>query len=158
TDQVRNTWVFYAESGELLAQVDRDIPGQGGTDVVDPTNVRTRTISGGQITEGEAQSLAGSRGFVVVSGPGDNLDRLIGDFTIANLATNSAFGSGAIGLGAIGTVEQANFLLGTSFNPVTLQDDELIILAINVPEITSLTRGAAPPPGNPLLNLSISLN
>jgi hypothetical protein len=157
--QVTNTWVFYDESGQTLAQVDRDIPGNGGTDIVDPLSVRTRSIdSSGQITEGNPQSLAGLRGFVVVQGPGDNIDRLMGNFTIANLATGSAFGANATGLGAIGTIQQANFVLGTTFNPTTLQDSELIIVSLNIPNITSLTNGAAPPAGQALMIVSISLD
>jgi hypothetical protein len=159
SDTVTNTWVFYSEAGDVLAQVARDILSEGGTDIVDPLNVRTRTFDSGSggFNEGTPQSLAGFRGFVVVTGP-DDVDRLIGNFTIANLATGSAFGAGAIGLGAIGTVSQADFLLGTTFNPSTLQDNELIVLAINVPELTSLTRGAPAPVGQPLFNLSIALN
>ena len=156
--QVTNTWVFYDESGQTLASVDRDIPGNGGTDVVDPLSVRTRSIdSNGQVTEGNPQSLAGSRGFVVVQGPGDGIDRLLGNFTIANTATGSAFGANATGLGAIGTVQQGDFIIGTTFNPTTLQDSELIVVALNVPNITSLTNGAAPP-AQPLMVVSLSLD
>jgi len=158
-DPVANTWVFYGEGGDVLAQVDRDILGQGGSDVVDPLNVRSRTIdpNTGAVTEGDPTSLAGLRGFVVVTSA-DQLDRLIGNFTIANLATQSAFGANAIGLGAIGTVEQGGFVLGTTFNPTTLQDSELIIVALNVPQITSLTNGQAPPAGQDLFDVSISLD
>ena len=147
-------WTFYDKSGEQIAQVDRFILSNCGTDVVDITSVRNRTFSDGQFSEGPAQSLAGHDGFVVVSG--DTNPALIGNFTIANLDTNSAFGVGAAGFGTVGALKQGGVLLGTSFNPSTLQDNLLIVLGINSPTITSLTNGA-PPPDQAVFNVKITL-
>jgi hypothetical protein len=133
----------------------RDILGECGTDVVDVTNVRSRTINAqGEIVEGTPQSLAGRDGFVVVSG--DENPGLLGNFTMANLSTNSAFGVDATGFGTVGSLKQGGVLLGTTFNPSTLQDNLLVILGLNSPTITSLTNGAAPP-SQTVFNVTITL-
>jgi hypothetical protein len=148
-------WTFYDKSGERVAEVPRDILGECGTDVVDVTNVRSRTISdSGQIEEGPSQSLAGRDGFVVVSG--DDNPALIGNFTMANLSTNSAFGVDATGFGTVGTLRQGGVVLGTTFNPSTLQDNLLVVIGLNSPAITSLTNGA-PPPNQTVFNVTITL-
>jgi hypothetical protein len=155
-------WVFYDQSGVKLAQVTRTALGEGGTDIVDITSVSDRTLSNsGTLVEGTAQSLAGTRGFVVVAG--DGTQRLIGSFTIANVSTNAAYGTSANGMDAIGTLAPGLGLLGTTFNPNTLQDGLLIIVALNPgissdAPVTSLTNGAAPTSQDPLMNLAISLH
>ena len=79
----------------------RDIFGEGGTDIVDVTAIRDRTIDkSGHFVEGDPRSLAGHRGFVIVYG--DDQPRLVGNITIANLTTNSAFGVNAAGFGYVG--------------------------------------------------------
>ena len=141
---VRAQWSFFDESGELVDQVDRDLFGEGGTDIVDITSVRDRTIdANGQFVEGPARSLAGRRGFVIVYG--DDQPRLLGNFTIANLNTNSAFGVNASGFGAIGSLAQDQGIVGTTFNPLTLQDNLLTIIGLNWPNLSSLTNGGPPP-------------
>lgn len=146
------TWTFYDVNGELLVEVDRDILGEGGTDLVDVTAVQPLPPDGSAPV-----NLSGRNGFVVISGDGE--PRFIGNFTIANTATNAAFGASAIGLGVIGVLAPNAALLGTTFNPSTLGDNLLIILAIDdlgvIP--TSIT-GGAPPPGGTLFDLVVSLN
>lgn len=155
TGKLTARWSFYDKSGERVAEVDREILGECGTDVVDVTNVRTRTIDdAGRVTEGPPTSLAGREGFVVVSG--DDNPGLLGNFTMANLSTNSAFGVDATGFGTVGTLKQGGVLLGTTFNPSTLQDNLLVILGLNSPAITSLTNGAAPP-SQTVFNVTITL-
>jgi hypothetical protein len=136
-------WAFFDESGEQVDQVQRDLFGEGGTDIVDITAIRDRTIdSSGKFVEGEPRSLAGRRGFVIVYG--DDQPRLLGNFTIANLTTNSAFGVNAAGFGLVGSLAQGTGIVGTTFNPATLQDNLLVILGLNWPQLSSLTNGAAP--------------
>jgi hypothetical protein len=148
-------WVFYDESGQQLDEVQRFIYGEGGTDVVDVTAIRDRSVNDdGQFVEGPARSLSGREGFVIVLG--NEEPRLLGNFTMANTSTNSAFGVNATGLGVLGTLRQGGFLLGTTFNPATLQDNLLVILALNWPQETSLTNGAAPS-GQPLFNVTVRL-
>jgi hypothetical protein len=153
---ITTRWVFYDESGQRLDQVERAVYGEGGTDLVDVTAIRDRTIDGsGQYVEGPPRSLAGREGFAVVFGV-EGEPRLIGNFTIANLTTNSAFGVNATGLGIVGSLRQGGFLLGTTFNPATLQDNLLVILALNTPQDTSLTNGEAPPT-QPVFNVEVFL-
>jgi hypothetical protein len=145
-------WSFYDVSGELVVEVERDILGEGGTDLVDVTAVQPLPPDGSAPV-----NLSGRNGFVVISGDGE--PRFIGNFTIANTASNAAFGASAIGLGVIGVLAPNAALLGTTFNPSTLGDNLLIVLAIDdlgaVP--TSIT-GGAPPPGGTLFDLVVSLN
>ncbi len=145
-------WSFYDASGELLVEVDRSVLGEGGTDLVDVTAIAS-------VPPGEAPpaDLQGHDGFVVIAGDGD--PRLVGSFTIANVATSSAFGAAATGLGAVGILAPNTILLGTTFNPSTLDDDLLILLAIDDlgPVPTSLTGGAPPPPGG-LFHLDVTLH
>jgi hypothetical protein len=130
------TWSFYDVSGELVVSVERDILGEGGTDIVDVTAVQPNPPDGSAPV-----NLSGRNGFAVVSGDGE--PRFVGNFTIANTATNSAFGNAAVGLGVIGLLAPNTALFGTTFNPATLGDNLLIILAIDdlgaVP--TALTGG-----------------
>jgi len=146
------TWSFYDASGELLVAVERDILGEGGTDLVDVTAVEPNPPD-----NLPPDNLTGTNGFVVISGDGD--PRFIGNFTIANTSTNAAFGNSAVGLGVIGVLATDVALLGSTFNPATLGDNLLILLAIDdlgmVP--TSLTGGDAPPAGQPLFDLSATL-
>lgn len=140
---LRARWAFFDESGEQVDQVQRDIFGEGGTDIVDVTSIRDRTIdSQGNFVEGPARSLAGRRGFAIVYG--DETPRLLGNFTIANLTTNSAFGVNASGFGTIGALAAGQGVVGTTFNPLTLQDNLLVIVGLNFPALNSLTNGAAP--------------
>jgi hypothetical protein len=153
TTPIVATWSFYDASGELVVAVERDILGEGGTDIVDVTAVQPSP------PDGQAPvNLSGRNGFVVISGDGE--PRFIGNFTIANTSTNAAFGNSAIGLGVIGVLAPNVALLGTTFNPATLGDNLLIILAIDdlgaVP--TSITGGEPPPAGQALFDLTVSLN
>jgi len=151
----RARWTFFDESGQQIDEIQRDVAPYG-TDVVDVTAIRDRTISGDSIQEGPARSLAGRQGFVVVRGD-EQAPRLLGNFTIANTSSSAAFGASATGLGFVGSLQQGGFLLGTSFDPTTLQDSLLIVIALNWPEITSLTNGG-PPPEQPLFNLAVELD
>jgi hypothetical protein len=153
-DPITATWTFYDASGLQIAQVNRAILGACGTDIVNIQSVADRTYDGSTFTEGPAQSLVGHDGFVVVSG--DSNPRFIGNFTMANLTTNSAFGVDATGFGSVGALAQGGVLLGTSFSPSSLQDNLLVILALNSPAITSLTNGGAPP-DQPLFVVDIQL-
>lgn len=140
---IRARWAFFDVSGEKVDEVQRDIFGEGGTDIVDITAIADRTIdSGGNFVLGPSRSLAGRDGFVIVYG--DATPRLVGNFTIANLSTNSAFGVNASGFGTIGTLAAGQGIIGTTFNPVTLQDNLLVIVGLrNPPNLNSLTGGAA---------------
>jgi hypothetical protein len=138
-------WSFYDQTGELVTEVDRTIAGEG-TDVVDVTRVESRPPG-----DAAPLDLTGRNGFVVVSGDGE--PRLLGSFTIANVATSSAFGGSAVGLGLVGDVLPgfpANPLAGTTFSPASLGDNLLILLAVDdsgsVP--TSLTSGDRPGVGD----------
>lgn len=141
---IRARWAFFDASGEKVDEVLRDVFGEGGTDVVDITAIADRTIdSGGNFVLGPSRSLAGRNGFVIVYGDGS--PRLLGNFTIANLATNSAFGVNASGFGTIGTLAAGQGIVGTTFNPATLQDNLLVIIGLNPPpNLNSLTSGSAP--------------
>lgn len=145
-------WSFYDASGELLVEVDRSVLGEGGTDLVDVTAIRSVPADGGPPVD-----LTGHDGFVVVAGDGD--PRLIGSFTIANVSTSSAFGAAATGLGAVGVLAPNTVLLGTTFAPSTLDDDLLMLLAVDDlgPVPTSITGGAPPSPGG-LFHLDVTLH
>lgn len=151
TTPIIATWSFYDTSGELVAEVERGILGEGGTDLVDVTAVQPNPPDGSAPV-----SLAGRNGFVVVSGDGE--PRFVGNFTIANTATNAAFGNSAIGLGLIGVLAPNVALFGTTFNPSSLGDNLLIILAIDDlgPVPTSITGGARPV--GTLFDLTVGLN
>ena len=149
-------WEFYDESGELVLDVTRTVLGEGGTDIVSPASVRSKDAQG---RLGQATDLTGTRGFVVVSA-GDDEPRLIGNFTVANIAAQSAWGAAAAGLGTNGLLIAGDAALGTTFSIDSLGDDMLIVLGVDdlgfVP--TSLTWGDAPEPGEELLELEISLH
>lgn len=140
---IRARWAFFAVSGEKVDEVQRDIFGEGGTDIVDITAIADRTIdANGNFVLGPSRSLAGRNGFVIVYG--DGTPRLLGNFTIANLTTNSAFGVNASGFGTVGTLAAGQGIVGTTFNPSTLQDNLLVIIGLNAPpSLNSLTNGAA---------------
>lgn len=150
------TWEFYDESGELLISVQRYILGEGGTDVVDITQVRSKAADG---SEGPATSLAGRDGFVVIS-KDDGEPDLVGNWTIANTDANSGFGGNGAGLGFVGILATNSFLFGTSFAPSTLGDNLLMILGIDdfgtTP--TSLTQGDAPASGETVFVAEVSLH
>lgn len=150
------TWDFYDESGEILVSVERYILGEGGTDIVDITQVRSKAADG---SEGPATSLAGRDGFVVVSKIDGEPD-LVGNWTIANTSANSGFGGNGAGLGFVGLLATNSFLFGTSFAPTSLGDNLLMILGIDdfgtTP--TSLTQGDAPDPGETVFTVEISLH
>ncbi len=156
TGPTQATWAFYDESGEELVSVERFVLGEGGTDIVDPANVRSLDAAGGQ---GPATNLSGHQGFVVVSA-GDGEPRLIANFTIANVASNMAFGANGIGLGVVGLLAPNAVNLGSTFNPATLDDDMLIVIGVNdlaaVP--TSLTGGVAPVPGQVVFGVDLTLH
>ncbi len=148
-------WEFYGESGELLARVERYMFGEGGTDVVDAAAPTARRADW---TLGPAIDLSGRNGFAVVSRPDGSPD-LIGNWTAANLSANSSFGANAAGLGFVGQLASESFLFGTSFRPTDLEDNLLVLLALDdralVP--TSLTGGEAPPPGEVQFSVNIAL-
>lgn len=150
------TWEFYDQSGELLVSVQRYVLGEGGTDIVDITQVRSKAADG---TEGPATNLAGRNGFVVVS-KDDGEPDLVGNWTIANTASNAGFGANAGGLGFVGILATNSFLFGTSFAPTSLGDNLLMILGIDdfgtTP--TSLTQGDPPAPGATVFTVEISLH
>lgn len=140
---IRARWAFFDANGQKVDEVLRDIFGEGGTDIVDITAIADRTIDGnGNFVLGPSRSLAGRNGFVIVYG--DGTTRLLGNFTIANLSTNSGFGVNASGFGTIGTVAAGQGIVGTTFNPATLQDNLLVIIGLNAPpNLNSLTNGSA---------------
>lgn len=141
---IRARWAFFDASGEKVDEVLRDIFGEGGTDVVDITAISDRTIDNlGNFVLGPSRSLAGRNGFVIVYGDGSA--RLLGNFTIANLTTNAGFGVNASGFGTVGALAKGQGVVGTTFNPKTLQDNLLVILGLNPPpSLNSLTNGQAP--------------
>ncbi|MBU6282277.1 hypothetical protein KGQ64_08560 [bacterium] len=157
-DNLSAQWFFYDENGRLLAQVSRAILSAGGTDVVDVTRVQNRVYENNQLVEtGNPQSFAGKRGFVVVSG--SDLPVLAGAWTIANTQTNAAFGGASAGFGVIGGLAPGPTLVGTTFNPATLQDSELILIGLNPSSgnsVTTLTNGN-PPPGGVLMKVTVEL-
>lgn len=152
-------WFFYDQTGELLTQVNRAILSAGGTDVVDITRVSNRVYSSGELVDtGPVQSFAGRRGFVVVTAA--DQPYLVGSWTIANAATNAAFGGAAAGFGAIGALVSAPAITGTTFNPASLQDGLLVILGLNPTDdgsVTSLTNGNAPRPGQVIMDVTVEL-
>lgn len=150
------TWSFYGESGELLVEVQRYVLGEGGTDIVDVSAVRSRDASG---SEGPATSLVGHNGFAVAS-KDDREPDLIGFWTVANVDANAGYGGNAAGLGFVGLLPTSSSLLtGTSFSPASLGDNLLMILGVDdfedVP--TSLTGGSAPQPGQTVFSVAVSL-
>lgn len=149
-------WEFYDESGELVLDVERYVLGEGGTDVVSPTSVRSKDPDGNL---GPATDLSGRRGFVVVSADDDE-PRLIGNFTVANIAAQSAWGASAAGLGTNGLLVAGDSAIGTTFAIESLEEDMLIILGVDdlgfVP--TSLTWGDAPDPGETVMELEVALH
>ncbi|MBM4243427.1 MAG: hypothetical protein FJ148_06370 [Deltaproteobacteria bacterium] len=140
---IRARWAFFDANGQKVDEVLRDIFGEGGTDIVDITSIADRTIDGnGNFVLGPSRSLAGRNGFVIVYG--DGTPRLLGNFTVANLLTSSGFGVNASGFGTIGTVAAGQGIIGTTFNPATLQDNLLVIIGLNAPpSLNSLTNGSA---------------
>ena len=154
-EPVEVNWEFFDASGELIASVSRYVLGEGGTDVVDPNAVRSKDEDG---TLGPPVSLAGRNGFVVVSAEDDE-PRLIGNFTVANIATSAAWGASGIGLGANGLLLPGDSAVGSTFKINDLEDNLLVVIGIDdfgfVP--TSLTEGLAPEDGEEILGLQISL-
>lgn len=154
-EPVEINWDFFDASGELVASVSRYVLGEGGTDVVDPNAVRSKSEDG---TLGPPISLAGRNGFVVVSA-WDEEPRLIGNFTVANIATSAAWGAAGIGLGANGLLIPGDSAVGSTFKINDLADNLLVVIGIDdfsfVP--TSLTDGFAPEDGEEILGLQISL-
>lgn len=156
SDNIDANWFFYDESGQLLTQVTRTILSEGGTDIVDLTKVANRSPD---LVDGDSQSLAGHRGFAVMVGNGGA--NLIASFTIANVNTNAAFGGSGAGFGVVGGLAPTSGVVGTSFSPSSLQDNELIVIGLNPAasgSVTSLTNGATANPGSDILNVSIELH
>ena len=147
-------WDFYGEGGDLLVSVARFTLGDGGTDIVDISNIRSRDIDG--VEGSETFDLSGTNGMVVVS-KNDQPD-LIGNWTQANLQSNSGFGANAAGLGAIGLLEPRD-LFGTSFGPSSLEDNLLMVLGVNDLNVrpTSLTDGSPAAPGETVFSFEIGL-
>lgn len=150
------TWFFYDENGELLTSVRRHILGEGGTDIVDITQVRSKAADG---TEGPATSLAGRNGFVVVS-KDDGEPDLVGSWTIANTEADSGFGGNGAGLGFVGLLAPNSVLFGTSFAPSSLGDNLLMILGIDDFGLTptSVTQGDEPEEGETVFAVEISVH
>ena len=154
-EPVEVNWDFFDASGELIASVSRYVLGEGGTDVVDPNAVRSKDEDG---TLGPPISLAGRNGFVVVSAEDDE-PRLIGNFTVANIATSAAWGASGIGLGANGLLFPGDSAVGSTFKINDLEDNLLVVIGIDDSGFlpTSLTEGLAPEDGEEILGLQISL-
>jgi hypothetical protein len=154
-EPVEIQWDFYDASGELLESVSRYVLGEGGTDIVDPSSVRSKAEDG---TLGPPISLLGRNGFVVVS-DWDDEPRLIGNFTVANTQTSAAWGAAAVGLGVHGKLQSGDEAVGTTFKIDDLEDNLLVVIGINDegfgPE--SLTDGFAPEEDEEILKLEIRL-
>lgn len=155
-EPVEILWDFFDASGELVASVSRYVPGEGGTDIVDPSAVRSKDEDGAL---GPPTSLLGRNGFVVVSA-WDDEPRLIGNFTVANTETSAAWGATGVGLGSNGRLNPGDTALGTTFKIDSLDDNLLVVLGIDdfgyVP--TSMTDGDLPAEDEEILGLRIALN
>ncbi|MEO2169136.1 MAG: hypothetical protein ABGY42_13660 [bacterium] len=155
-EPVEILWEFYDESGELVAEAERYVLGEGGTDIVSPDAIRSKDEDGNL---GPATSVLGRNGFVVVSASDDE-PRLIGNFTVANVSTSAAWGAAAAGLGTNGLLVPGDAAIGTTFAIDSLEDDVLIVLGIDdigfVP--TSLTWGDPAEPGEVLMPLVFSMH
>ncbi len=154
-EPVEIQWDFYDASGELLESVSRYVLGEGGTDIVDPSSIRSKDEDG---TLGPPISLLGRNGFVVV-GDWEDEPRLIGNFTVANTQTSAAWGAAAVGLGVHGRLNSGDEAVGTTFKIDDLEDNLLVVIGINdegfLPE--SLTDGFAPEEDEEILKLEIRL-
>jgi len=107
-DAVATHWTFWSESCEHLLDVWICLTAED-TVVVDLSDVRA--VGEEDDRCGPVANLAGERGFVVLTAfePGPNCidpirrvpvdDAIVGSFTIASLATSSAFGADAVAYG-----------------------------------------------------------
>jgi hypothetical protein len=140
-------WTYWSEEGSHLADVFVCLA-TNQTFVADPTRIRSRSLAGQPI--GPIIDLTGTRGIVVVTAldadenapssctPSDPFaelqEALIGSWTITNLARETSFGGDALGLafGALPDpqVLQAGPLRVETFDPMTLADSEVILIAL----------------------------
>jgi hypothetical protein len=147
-------WSYWSKDCEHLADVFICLTPQD-TVVVDPTVLQNEVQNGNENQKiGGIIDLTGTRGMVTVqafeagSGAGCQIldpeavveNQLVGGWVIANVATSSAYGTDAIGLNpdtdfpdAATLLDPASTQAGVkiqSFNPSTLEDSEIILLAI----------------------------
>jgi hypothetical protein len=145
-DAVATHWTFWSESCEHLLDVWICLTPED-TVVVDPSDVRA--VGEDNDRYGPKANLAGERGFVVVTAfePGPNCidpirripvdDAIVGSFTIASLASSSAFGADAVayGLDVSGTyVALPDFELPwvdlQTFAPESLGESSVILMGL----------------------------
>lgn len=151
---VATHWSYWADDCKHLADVLICLTADD-TVVVDPTALRGEIqIATANQKIGPLVNLSGTRGMVTVTafvadpgpsgaqcqvrGSGVALDDvLVGSWTIANIATNSAFGSDAIGLSSTGALPDPQVLavgiFVPTFNPQALTASEVIVLPVEFP-------------------------
>jgi hypothetical protein len=154
---VATHWSYWAADCKHLADVLICLT-PNDTVVVDPTALQSERQANdppANLKVGPLINLAGNRGMVTVTafaadiGPsGDECrvldpratleDVLVGTWTIADLASNSAFGNDAIGLSSAGNLPDASILAAgglriATYNPQTLTDSEVIVLPVKFP-------------------------
>jgi hypothetical protein len=154
---VATHWSYWAADCKHLADVIICLT-SNDTVVVDPTSLQSERQGNdppANLKIGPLINLAGNRGMVTVTafaadvGPsGDECrvldpratleDVLVGTWTIADVATNSAFGNDAIGLSSSGNLPDSSILSAgglkiMTFNPQSLTDSEVIILPVEFP-------------------------
>ncbi len=132
-------WVFYAADCSHLADLAIGLT-ENDTIVVDPTRIQSQTQApGSPVNEqhGPIVSLSGQRGVVIVTvqpPPGISPAQLIGSWTIANVAANTAFGANAVGFTSTAlpdpTVLAAAGLVIPTFDPSTLDTSQVIIVGL----------------------------
>ena len=136
---VQTHWVFYAADCRHLADVMIALT-EKDTVVVDPTHFQGETQSTNPPVNqpvGPVVDLSGERGIVVVTAfnPSHAIAPVIvGGWTLANLATSSAFGGDALGVSADGSLPDPAILDGgitiQTFNPALLSDSEVVLIGI----------------------------
>lgn len=145
---VSTHWAFWDESGEHLVDTFQCLT-LNDTVVVDPRRLASQDVGNQDI--GEVFDLSGRRGFVVVTTYAtDVLCRapseivpfpipggLAGSFTIADIASGSAFGHSALALDfdedsgrTVLPNDEITSLVATTLNPSTLERADLILIAL----------------------------
>jgi hypothetical protein len=161
--QVTTHWIFWSDACDHLADVSVCLTSDD-TAVIDVTDIRSILQDNTRV--GPKVDLSGFKGFVTVTAfatdssctpanelPGrstlvDNV--LVGTYTAANLATNSAFGSDAIAFGEVSNHTKLSAGKETeldiqTFNPNSLDDSEVVLIALeeNTGEIAGEMGAAA---------------
>jgi hypothetical protein len=136
---VTTHWVFYAADCSHLADLAIGLT-ENDTIVVDPTRIQSQTQApGSSVNEshGPIIDLSGERGVVIVTvqpPPGVSPVQLIGSWTIANVAANTAFGANAVGFSSFSlpdpAVLAAEGLVIPTFDPSTLDTSVVIIVGL----------------------------